>query len=89
MIDYYKLEETYDDVSNFVCGFAIVTISNKCGIINMDGEEICEIKYDWIVNINGLFFKVLFNNKWGIINNKGDVFCGFARYIRKIYTQSK
>ena len=59
------------DLVIFVNGFAPVECNNKFGVININGDKICECVYDCIhVFYNG-FATVECNNKYGYINEQG------------------
>ena len=84
MICDYKYDEIYFDVD----GMAAVRIGEKYGVINADGKEICEIKYDDIRHSAQPFhyeydikyprlIGVKSGNKWGFINVEGEEVCPF------------
>lgn len=84
MICDYKYDEIYFDVD----GLAAVRIGKKCGVIDADGNEICEIKYDDIRHSAQpdyyerdiecpRLIGVKLGDKWGFINVLGEEVCPF------------
>jgi hypothetical protein len=67
----------YDFIDDYYNGVARVKLNNKYGIINENGNEICEIKYDYCYNFNfdHNFAKVKLNNKYGYIDINGNEIC--------------
>ena len=65
----------YDVIDNYSDGFARVCLNKKYGFIDINGNEICECKYDWVDNfyadyISG-FVIVEIKHKCGFINIQG------------------
>lgn len=84
MICDYKYDEIYFDVD----GLAAVRSDKKWGVIDADGKEICEIKYDDIRHSAQPFYYecnieyprligVKLGDKWGFINVEGKEVCPF------------
>lgn len=65
----------YDHIGKFNNGFAKVKMNNKYGFIDINYEEICEIKYDYVYDFIFGIAIVFLNGKNGIINNKGKEIC--------------
>jgi len=61
----------YDQVLNFIRGFALVKLNNKWGIINENGKEIIPPKYDDVNVFSNGFAQVKLNNKWGFVDING------------------
>ena len=86
----------YEEASDFnENGFAIVSNDKSYGVINTNGKEIIDLKYDNIIFLDDTLFKnvekrtneQLFifeeNNKYGIINSNGKV------VVKPIYSEFK
>ena len=89
-------DKEYDDASDFnVNGFSIVSNDNSYGVIDQNGKEIIDLKYDGIKFLDDTLFKNLQdqigeqlfifkdNNKYGIINSNGKV------VVKPIYDEFK
>ena len=61
----------YDEVTDFIEGFAKVRIGVKWGFINEQGKEITPIKYDYVFDFENKFAIVRLNRKETFINEKG------------------
>ncbi|HOG15546.1 MAG TPA: WG repeat-containing protein [Candidatus Absconditabacterales bacterium] len=74
---YYDSLVRFDKVGMFnEYGLADVKIGNKYGLINKEGEEITEIKYNMIFNFNKYGLTVVqIGNKYGVINTEGKEIC--------------
>lgn len=56
---------------DFNDGFASVCLNNKWGFVDENGDEICEIKYDYVWYFENEFAYVRIGNKHGYINRQG------------------
>lgn len=45
-------KRTYDNIHEFFYGYAVVELNGKFGFINESGEEVCEIKYNYMSCFN-------------------------------------
>lgn len=45
-------KRTYDEIHDFFYGHAVVELDGKFGFINESGDEVCEIKYDYMSCFN-------------------------------------
>lgn len=71
--------EKYDsvDMEGFVNGRAIVWLNGKAGFINENGEEICPIKYDMLLNFRDKDYptRLKLNGMYGLIDRNGVEIC--------------
>jgi hypothetical protein len=66
----------YDCVWKFGNDYAVVRLNGKFGVINEYGQEICEIKYEYIYDTGHHdLYIVKLNKKWGFINETGKEIC--------------
>ena len=63
----------YDSMFTYDDGYAIVSLNNKFGYINIKGETIVECKYDEAMSFSEGLAVVVENDRMGYINMKGDV----------------
>lgn len=59
-------KRTYDKIHDFYYGYAVVELDGKFGFINESGDEVCEIKYEYMscFNENGLAQITIPNTKF-------------------------
>ena len=74
----------YDWICNYKNGFARVVINGRWGFINRQGREICEIKYDDVID----FFEtgygmVLVDGKVLYIDGNGIEYDKVEKHIRR------
>ena len=63
------------DYSVIFDGFTGVTLNGKWGFIDERGSEICEIKYDDVLNFKNGYAGVGIGGKYGFINQQGKEIC--------------
>ena len=61
----------YDYVWDFSEGLARVELKDKCGYINVSGQEVIQLKYDKVKPFKEGLAHVELNGKWGYIDKKG------------------
>lgn len=66
-----KLSKGYDLIEKR-CDNIYRVYNHKYGLINSFGEEITDLKYDYIGDYNNNVFKVKKDGKWGLINILGE-----------------
>ena len=66
------MKKKYDEIRAYVEGFAAVRIGDKWGFIDEAGEEICEIRYDEVVDFNNKLAAVSKEGRVCYINTAGD-----------------
>ncbi|WP_029269375.1 WG repeat-containing protein [Flavobacterium sp. KJJ] len=61
----------YDQIKDFHGDFAAVSLNNKWGFVDSNGNEIIPLKYDCAQDFNYGLAAVELNGKWGFINTRG------------------
>jgi hypothetical protein len=61
----------YDNVGEFVGGYAVVNLNGKYGAINEKNEEVIPCQYEHVGNFVDGIARVKLNNKVGLIDTKG------------------
>ena len=67
-----KINGQYDEIFNFVNGYARTKLGNKWGYISDKCEIIAEPYYDYVYDFSNTYAKVVKNGKIGYINSKGN-----------------
>jgi hypothetical protein len=72
---------TYDFISDFTNGYAVVKKDGKYGVINTKGKVVIKLgKYDSISDFTNGYAVVKKDGKYGVINTKGKVLIKIGKY---------
>jgi hypothetical protein len=64
--------KNYSYIGDEINGIRRVKLVGYFGFIDINGDEICPIKYSYAWPFNNGFANVRLDNKWGFINERGE-----------------
>ena len=76
--DYFR--DTYDNTLRFEEGLACVHLNGKYGFVNLNGEEIIPLIYDYADDFSEGLVLVMIGNEYGFIDKEGKVVIPFTDY---------
>jgi hypothetical protein len=62
----------YINIYDTIDGYRRVVIDDKWGFIDINDNEICACKYDWVDNFKNDYAIVSNGDNWGFINRTGN-----------------